>query len=296
MDFIDAAQSEEEPAIIYLSSEEDDQMHCISSDSVDDLVSSSDEEREEIQLMARSVERQLADPIPIPVAGPSDSQTRCPTPRPNPGRPPFPTFSPRCFNLGNGNGPLAWDHRVRNNHPINVCRNLVPQLDTPLSPPAADKGPDNGASSPSYSYSNETVTVDSISNHFRGMALSEESMLVNYSDCVVCGKTGSQIQSEAVNDYLSRTVVSGETLAERATWKRAFLDGMSAGTFLLMPGGVSQAASCDGNWYSIAYNHYNTLPGTIPSFEESGHVVQKDKTKLTKSFFNNHYFILLPLI
>ena len=35
----------------------------------------------------------------------------------------------------------------------------------------------------------------------------------------------------------------------------------AAGTFLLMPGGVSQAAACDGNWYSISYN-YNTLPGT----------------------------------
>ena len=32
--------------------------------------------------------------------------------------------------------------------------------------------------------------------------------------------------------------------------------------FLLMPGGVSRAAACDGNWYSVGYN-YDTLPGTL---------------------------------
>ena len=131
----------------------------------------------------------------------------------------------------------------------------MPQQDTPLSPPAADRGQDYVVIAPSCSYSDETVTVDFISNHFRGMGVSEESMQVNYSDCVVCGKSVSQIQSKAVYDYLSKTVVSGETLAERETRKRAFLDGLSAGTFLLMPGGVSQAAACDGNWYSVEYNH-----------------------------------------
>ena len=56
--------------------------------------------------------------------------------------------------------------------------------------------------------------MGSISNHFRGVVVSEESTLVGYSDCVVCGKSVSQIQSEAVNDYLNKTEVPGETLAE----------------------------------------------------------------------------------
>ena len=223
IDFIGAAESEGEPAIVFLSSDEDDHTNCISSGSFDDLVSSFDEETEEIQLMARCVERQLADPLPIPAAGPSDSQKRCPTPRPN--RPLFPTFSQRYFNIGNVNGPLACEDRVRNNHPITVCRNLVPQLDTQLSPPAADRGPNYGTNAPSGLYSDETVTVDSISDHFRAMAVSEDSMLVNYSDCVVCGKSVWQIQSKAVNDYLSKTVVSVETLDERETKQKAFLDG-----------------------------------------------------------------------
>ena len=95
--FIGAAQSEGEPAVIYISSDEKYHMDCVSSGSVSDLVSSSDEEAEEIQIIARWP------------AGTTDSQKRCPTPRPN--RPPFPTFSQRYFNHGNGNDPLVFDDR-----------------------------------------------------------------------------------------------------------------------------------------------------------------------------------------
>ena len=196
--------------------------------------------------MARCIERQLADPIPIPSAGASDAQKRCPTPRSN--QPPFPKFSQKYFNLGNGNGPLACDSRIRNNHPISVCRNLVPQLDTPLSPPAVDRYPDFEVSATSNPCPEDSAPVDAISKHFRGMAVSEGTTMVGYSDCVVCGKSVEQLQSEAVTDYLNKT-----SLPEK-TRKIAFLDGMSAGTFLLMPGGVSQATACDCNWYSIAYN------------------------------------------
>ena len=58
-------------------------------------------------------------------------------------------------------------------------------------------------------------------------------------------------------------VTVGETLAETQARRRASLDGMNAGAFLLMPGGVSRAAACDGNWYSVGYN-YGTLAGTLP--------------------------------
>ena len=53
MDFIGAAQSEGEPAIIYISCDEDDRMDCVSSGSMSDLASSLDEETEEIRVMAR---------------------------------------------------------------------------------------------------------------------------------------------------------------------------------------------------------------------------------------------------
>ena len=212
MDFNGATQSEGEPAIIYISSDEEDRMDCVSSGSISDLASESDEETKEIRVMTRCIERQWAYFIPIPSATASDTQKRGSTPRQN--RPPFHTFSQRYFSLGNENGPLACDDRVRNNHPINVCRNLVPQVDTPLSPPINERGSSFEVNDHGSLHSDETATVDSISSHFRGIAVLEDSMLVDYSDCVVCGKSVAQIQSEAVTDYLSKTAVPGETLAE----------------------------------------------------------------------------------
>ena len=78
--------------------------------------------------------------------------------------------------------------------------------------------------------------METIASHFYGMALAESSSMIGYSDCVVCGKPAQQIQEETVNDYLDKTVKVGETLAETQARRSAFLDGMNAGTFLLMPG------------------------------------------------------------
>ena len=106
--------------------------------------------------------------------------------------------------------------------------------------------------------------METISDHFGGMAQAEYTPLANSSDCVVCGKSANQIQCETVNDYLDKTTHPNETLAETEARRRAFLDSMATGTFLLMPGRVLQAVTCDGKWYSHSYKQYNTLPGTIP--------------------------------
>ena len=78
--------------------------------------------------MARCVERQLADPT----SGTASVQKRSGTSRPK--LSPFPTFDQIYFNLGLVNGPIRRDDRVRNNRPINICRNLIPQVDTPFVP------------------------------------------------------------------------------------------------------------------------------------------------------------------
>ena len=62
---------------------------------------------------------------------------------------------------------------------------------------------------------------------------------------------------------VSKAVTIVETPMMTEAMKRTCLCGMSSGTFLFMPGGVSHAPTCDGNVYSIAYDYYNTLPGTI---------------------------------
>ena len=57
--------------------------------------------------------------------------------------------------------------------------------------------------------------METVANHFNGKALAEILTLPNYSHCVICGKLVQQIQNETVNDYLDKTVVLRETLAER---------------------------------------------------------------------------------
>ena len=139
MEFVGAAQSDAEPKIFYLSSNEDDHMDCSSTDSVDELISSSDEESEDIYVLSRCMQWQLADPVTIWTIGTTTAQKRNGTPGPN--EQPFPTSDQKFFILGRGNGAIACDERVRNNHPINVCRNLRPQVYTPLSPPIEDRRP-----------------------------------------------------------------------------------------------------------------------------------------------------------
>ena len=73
-----------------------------------------------------------------------------------------------------------------------------------------------------------------------------------------------QIQEEAVSDYLKKTTIRGETALQVEARKRAFIEGMQVGTFLLLPGGVSQAAACHGNFYTIDHSLPTALPGTLP--------------------------------
>ena len=75
MDSQGAAQSEGTPAIIYISSVEDERMDSVDGDSVDDFYVSSDEETPDVEIMARCIERQLAEPIAIPIVGTSGTQT-----------------------------------------------------------------------------------------------------------------------------------------------------------------------------------------------------------------------------
>ena len=211
--------------------------------------------------MARCIKRHLAEPIPIPSSSASPSQKRPVTPRPN--VPPFPTFGEKYFDLAREKGPVSRDSRVRSNHSKNICSNLVPQVDNPLSPPEKNKRPQYFNDSFDSSSSSVATSMETVTSHFDRMTLAESLNLPGYSDCILCGKPVQQIRKETVNDYQDRTVMVGETLAETQARRRAFLDDMNAGTFLSMPEGVSQVAACDGKWYSVGYN-YGTLPGTLP--------------------------------
>ena len=271
-DFIGAAP--EGVDIICLSSDEEEGMCDLSMTSVLDLQLSSEDEEEiddEIMMMAQCVEMELSSPIPVP--GPSSAlKIRNEAPRYNPPRygtsgarfATRPTLDQSFFSLGKGNGPIRRDDRVRNNHPIKLCREIIPMVDTPMSPPPEEKGPTYDTYSADGQGETTQQSLDAVANHFQGREIETNNPMANYSDCVICGKSTLQIQCEAVTDYLRKTAILGESADQLEARKRAFLEGMQVGTFLLLPGGVSQAAACDGNIYTIDHTKPIALPGTLP--------------------------------
>ena len=89
---------------------------------------------------------------------------------------------------------------------------------------------------------------------------------LNYSDCMICGRTLEQIRGEAIEDYLRNTRRVNETQAMREMKKQAFIASMEMGTLLFIPAGLSQAAACDGVLYTITGPRCTeTLPGTLPT-------------------------------
>ena len=72
-----------------------------------------------------------------------------------------------------------------------------------------------------------------------------------FTDCLVCGQPYEQITDELVIDYIHKTEYPGETAVSKEGRRLAYLEGMKAGIFLLLPTGLSQAAACDGNVYPI---------------------------------------------
>ena len=259
--------------IICLSSDEEEEMCDLSMTSVLDLQLSSEDEEidDEIMMMAQCVEMQLSLPIPVP-GPPSALKIRNEAPQyslPRYGTSGTsftarPTLDQSFFSLGRGNGPIRRDDRVRNNHPIKLCREIIPMVDTRMSPQPEEQGPTHDFYSVDGQRGTSQQSLDSITNHFQGMGIETNNPMANYSDCVICGKSTLQIQSEAVRDYLRKTAILGESADQLEARKRAFMEGMQVGTFLLLPGGVSQAAACDGNVYTIDHSRPIALPWTLP--------------------------------
>ena len=193
--------------IIYISSI--DEMECASSASVDDLESLSDDE--EVALLAQCVERQMELPstsesIPVPSTSSKQEATRAATPRL--AYIPGPMFDAGYFVLGMGRGPVARDPRLRNDHPINICSQLIPMVDTPMSPPAKDKYPSGDwRIAAEATISNSQQHADGI--HFRGPNGGDKPYITGCTDCLVCRKSVEQIQDEAVIDYLHKTATRG---------------------------------------------------------------------------------------
>ena len=149
----------------------------------------------------------------------------------------------------------------KNRHPIELCRNLTPIPDSPMSPPIHERG---------LEVSQEVMTPTTtqtypMAAHMRNPVPLDQLKALKFTDCMICGKSTDQIRKETIDNYISNTVKIGETEEQTKAMKEAFEAGMNMGTFIFIQTGVSQAAACDGNLYTIATSEERrTAPGTLP--------------------------------
>ena len=174
---------------------------------------------------------------------------------------PGPLFDAGYFDLGMGRGPVARDSRLRNEHPINICSQLIPMVDKPMSPPQWTN--------------TQQATGERLQNLLRAISNNArvEFTLKDQAAMTTLTSRAAQTASfaenllnrfETVIDYLHKTAVRRESPEQFNARRLAILEGMKVGSFMLIAGGVSQASACDGNMYSICHDYQNALPSTIP--------------------------------
>ena len=138
-----------------------------------------------------------------------------------------------------GNNPPNASVKPEYQQSIAVCSQLEPVVDSPLSPPISEQGPN-------FTYWSNPLEDDLPSYqpenpHIRGVAVSSSGICGNANqvtqcDCIVCGKSADTIKEEITFDYLERTHIAGESNVARLRRRNGFQARMHAGFFVLVPG------------------------------------------------------------
>ena len=126
-----------------------------------------------------------------------------------------------------------------------MCSNLIPYVDTPMSPPTPERAfledevnqPETTMVTSSQSLPASNVPAMTSVGH---VGQTPQCRQANngaqhgaFSDCMICGKSYEQVTDELVIDFIHRTENLGEPAISEERKRLAFLEGMRAGTFLL---------------------------------------------------------------
>ena len=146
----------------------------------------------------------------------------------------------------------------RRNHPIQLCQHVQPIPDTPESPTPENRGQSDDFY-PNNIPLNNTPNIIAVADELRNLTLHPHPQRNEcVTSCLVCGKSYDQVIDETAADYLKQTAQSGETVRERQIKRSVFIDGIQSGVFNFIPPGVSQAAACDGLFYSVNLGGQNS--------------------------------------
>ena len=158
----------------------------------------------------------------------------------------------------------------RRHHPIQLCQHVQPIPETPESPTPENRRQSDNSYPDNIPLDNPTNVI-AVTNELNNLTLHPHPQRNEWvTGCLVCGKSYDQVIEETVADYLAQTAQPGETVRERQIKRNAFIDGVQSGAFTFIPPGVSQAAACDGLFYSINYNGQDsgTQGYALPLFED----------------------------
>ena len=198
-------------------------------------------------------------------------------------------------------GDAQWNHLMAG------CCNLIPFVDTPLSSRAHERRfmvtPLNYLSGPCYRPNKVSVgthttpvldnvppptpaipyTAPTRPRSYAQFPIGQQMQVPGghsqgyFADCMMCGKT-FETADEIVIDFIHHTEYLGEPFYNKEARRRDFVVGMHAGTYVLIPRGVSQAATCDGNIYAIPQGAMvtNTTSANLPLlYAEETHKFKK---------------------
>ena len=164
----------------------------------------------------------------------------------------------------------------RRPHTLQLCPQLTPIPVTPESrTPKNRRQPDlfqpyNLPESPTTS-AYPLLGISTLIEGLQDMSLHAHiEANAHLTGCLFCGKTYEQVIGKAVAHYLHQTSEPGKTVKDKALKRMAFVGGLQGGVFTFVPRGVSQAAACDRQVYTVNYS--NTQPDTqtnlLPLFED----------------------------
>ena len=170
-----------------------------------------------------------------------------------------------------GNPPQRTYKEGDSRHQIAQCSRLEPLPYSPLSPPLEEQGPSVAQYHGEYPEEQRQESERIKNSHISLMTISASGICgtpnyIQYGGCTVCGKSYAAIQEEITLGYLEQTHIPEEIYIQRIRRRNAFQARMKAGSVILVPGGVSQAAACDGNYYQIPSvdDLSNPPPGVLP--------------------------------
>ena len=206
-------------------------------------------------------------------AGPSNAQ-------------PVPPFNPKLgFKYFDKEKCLAPSKKQKKSR-IELCSTVLLVLESPMSPPAHERGPSLDTPRPQPVSDNFHASY-----HIQNVLPFADLSRQRCHSCMVCGKSIDEIEQEKINWYMERSTPKSEPAYITALRREAYSNGLDAGGLLFSASAVSQAAACDDTRITTTTQGQETVSDTLPIYQP-----KRQSNKLLRHFVVPNTLRLLMLI